>query len=111
LPQGVDPAPRDASQCIITLREDFVEVEGDGKPLWLSKLYLKLAGVEKEHSTLLGVSGSDVYVTDMAFVGDKVKARAIDLKGLRKLYVASADLLSHNRRRQTGNCGTHASVW
>ena len=76
---------------MIKLREDFLEVPTQGSKLWISELYVNLAGVRpKAHSTLLGVHGGDVYLTHMAFVGDNNKARAVDVLENRKLYIASA---------------------
>lgn len=88
----VDPPRITNTQCVISVREDFLEVPSEGALLWLSDLYVKLLGVEKEHSTLIGVHSGDVYLTNMTFVGDGHKARAIDVKATRKLYVSSMPL-------------------
>lgn len=89
-PGDLDPPRLNNNQCLIIVKEDFLEVASEGSPLWMSDLYVKLPGVEKNHSTLVGVHGSDVYLTNMAFIGDNNKARAIDMWSGRKLYIASA---------------------
>jgi hypothetical protein len=85
---SLDPPRSTTTQCVITIREDFLEIVPENGQVWVSDLYVKLLGVEKEHSTLVGAHGGEVYLTNMVFVGDRDKARAIDVKG-RKLYVAS----------------------
>ena len=65
----------------------------DATSLWISDMYVKLAGLEKGHSTLIGAHGGDVYLTDMTFVGDRDKARCIDVGNKRNLYAASVPLL------------------
>ena len=88
---GLDP-PRDSAnrQCVITVREDFLEVPLQHSVLWISNLYVTLPGVEKNHSTLIGAHGGDIYMTDMTFVADGDKARAIDVKENRRVYVSRA---------------------
>eukprot|EP00892_Ulva_mutabilis_P004012 jgi/Ulvmu1/1983/UM012_0145.1 len=46
-----------------------------------------MPGVEKNHSTLIGVHGGDMYLTDMTFVADGDKARAFDVIESRRVYV------------------------
>lgn len=86
---ALDPPRKSNTQCVLTVREDFLEAVIDGTHLWISDLYVKLPGLEKGHSTLIGVHGGDVYLTDMTFVGDRDKARAIDVLSARNVYVAS----------------------
>lgn len=102
--ETLEPPRRSSTQCVLVVREDFLEATLQGKHLWLSDLYLKLPGVVKGHSTLIGVSGGDVYVTDMSFVGDGVKARAIAVDGTRNLYVASAPLVRCLMLCQAAGC-------
>ena len=89
----LDP-PRDSAnrQCVITVREDFLELPLQGTALSISNLYVTLSGVEKNHTTLIGVHGGDLYVSDMSFVGDRDRARAIDVKENRRVYVGCAFL-------------------
>eukprot|EP00892_Ulva_mutabilis_P012442 jgi/Ulvmu1/9570/UM053_0060.1 len=80
----------DSHQCLIIVREDFLELPLENSQVWLSNLYITLPGVEKNHSTLIGVHGGDMYLTDMAFVADGDKARAIDVKENRRVYVENS---------------------
>jgi hypothetical protein len=89
-PRKLDPPRQSRTQCVLTVREDFLEAPTKHSEVWISGLYVVLAGVPKEHSGLLGVHGADVYVTDVAFVGDRLKARAIDVHENCRLYVAGA---------------------
>lgn len=87
--ETLDPLRQSNTQCVVSIREDFLEVETEGAQLWISNLYVRLLGVEKDHSTLISVHNGELYLTDMTFVGDGHKARAIDVKSARRLYVAS----------------------
>lgn len=87
----LDP-PRNSEkmQCVVKVREDFLEVPLQSSQLWISNLYVTLPGVEKNHTTLIGVHGGDVYLTDMTFVADGDKARAVDVKENRRVYIGRA---------------------
>lgn len=89
----LDPPRKSNTQCLILVRENFLEVPTEGSQVWISNLHVKLAGLERHHTTLIGVHGGDVYLTNMSFICDKNIARAIDVKENRKLYVSSANLL------------------
>lgn len=56
--------------------------------VWISNLYVRLAGVDKSHSTLIAVLAGDVYLTDMTFVADGDKARAVDVKKDSRIFIA-----------------------
>ena len=74
------------------MREDFLEVPTRNSQVWISNLYVTLPGVQKNHTTLIGVHGGDVYLTNMTFVADGNKARAIDVGESRRIYVGRAFL-------------------
>ena len=76
----------------MTVREDFLEVPADHENLrlWISNLYVTVPRAEKNHTTLIGVHGGDVYLTDMTFVADGEKARAVDVKENSRVYVGRA---------------------
>ena len=88
-------------QCVVQVREDFLEQPLLGTTLWISNLYITLPGVEKNHSTLIGVHGGDLYMTGMTFVGDGDKARAIDVKENRRVYVGRASRKAMNEYLST----------
>lgn len=90
-PRILDP-PRKHGQCVITVREDFLEAPLEGSSLWLAGLYLTLppVRVDRNHSTLINVVGADVYLTEMTFVADGQRSRAIDVGGDRRVYIAGA---------------------
>lgn len=75
---------------MITVREDFLESSLSNALVWISNLYVTLPGVEKNHSTLIGIHGGEMYLTDMTFVGDGDKARAIDISENRRVFISSA---------------------
>ena len=79
-------------QCVIKVREDFLELPLHGSVVWISSLYVTLSGLETNHSTLVSVHGSDLYMTDMTFVANGHKARAIDVKENHRVYVGRASL-------------------
>jgi hypothetical protein len=90
--EQLDPRRKPSTQCVITVREDFLEVPTDLAQVWISDLYVRIRvppAQRYKFSTLIGVHGGDVYLTDMSFVGDGDKCRAIDVKEKRKLYVSS----------------------
>lgn len=97
---NLDP-PRDEAnlQCVIIVREDFLELPLRDSAAWISNLYITLPGVEKNHTTLIGVYGGDLYMTAMTFVGDGDKARAIDVKESGRVYVGRA-----SRRALSNTC-------
>lgn len=96
LPPLDPPLAQERRQCLIYVREDFLETPLQDSHLWLSNLYVTMPGVEKNHSTLIGAHGGDVYMTDMTFVADGDKARAVDVKEGRRVYIAGA--LTTSRR-------------
>ena len=75
---------------MIKVREDFLEVPLQDSVVWISNLYVTMPGMEKNQSTLIGVHGGDLYMTDMAFVADGDKARAVDVKENRRVYIGRA---------------------
>lgn len=88
----VDVARR---QCVVAVREDFLETTLSNTVLWLSNLYITLPGVEKNHTTLVSVrEGADAYLTGMTFVADGEKARVIDVNEDSRLFVAGARALT-----------------
>ena len=77
-------------QCVVQVREDFLEQHLQHSVLFIANLYITVPGVEKNHTTLIGVHGGDIYMTGMTFVGDGDRARAIDVKENRRVYVGRA---------------------
>lgn len=100
LPPLDPPLAQERRQCLIYVREDFLETPLQDSHLWLSNLYVTMPGVEKNHSTLIGAHGGDVYMTDMTFVADGDKARAVDVKEGRRVYIAGALTTSRRCHRQ-----------
>ena len=84
--------PLASGQCLITVREDFLEVPTQNSQAWISNLYVTLPGVQKNHTTLIGVHGGDLYMTNMTFVADGDKARAVDGGEGTRIYVGRASL-------------------
>ena len=80
---------RTRTQCVITVLEDFLEVQTESAPVWISDLYVKHIGVENNHSTFVGGHGGDVYLTDMILVGDGDGSRGIEVNENSKLYASS----------------------
>lgn len=93
-PFSATPQVRSDTQCVVTVSKNFLEVFDEGARLWVHNLYVRLEGVEKNHSSVVSVHGGDVYLTSMTFVGGgiagKEKARAINVRQNRRLYVSSA---------------------
>ena len=84
----LDPPRNSANrQCVITVREDFLELPLQNTQAWISNLYVTLTDVVRNDSTLVGVHGGDLYMTDMTFVADGHMARAIEVKENRRVYI------------------------
>lgn len=77
-------------QCVITVREDFLESSLANSTLWVSNLYVTIIAADKNHSTLMAAHGGDMYLTDMTFHGDGQNARAIDIAENRRVFVSGA---------------------
>lgn len=90
--RAFDPVPK-FRQCVLTVREDFLEATLIGSRLWLSNLYVTLPAVpaKRNHSALVAVLGPDLYLTDMAFVADGEHARALDVGGDRRVFISRAN--------------------
>ena len=58
----------------------------------MSNLYVTLPvpSVKKNHTTLIVIHGGDLYMTNMTFVGDRNRARAIIVKENSRVYVSRA---------------------
>lgn len=85
----LDPVPK-FRQCVLTVREDFLEATLIGSRLWLSNLYVTLPATPgpRNHSALIATLGPDIYMTDMAFVADGRNARALDVGGDRRVFIS-----------------------
>ena len=82
------PVNADSGQCVITVHEDFLELHIQQSQLWIGNLYVATPGLgSKNHTTLIGVHGGDLYMTDMTFIADGDKARAIDVNENSRVYV------------------------
>ena len=82
------PVNADSGQCVITVHEDFLELHIQQSQLWIGNLYVATPGLgSKNHTTLIGVHGGDLYMTDMTFIADGDKARAMDVNENSRVYV------------------------
>lgn len=92
-------------QCVISVRERFLNMQAGGSQLWLSDLIILLrpdhslfsdtlsaSSVFRFPSRLLGVDSGDVYLTGMTFVGSGDMSNAILLTPFSQLYVSSTFL-------------------
>jgi hypothetical protein len=96
------PPRRTDRQCVITVREDFLEFNAARSHGFVSDLYVQLPGYEaKEHSTLVGIKKGNLYLANMTFVGDGVRARAVDAHEKTSVYMtgahASTSQVHHHR--------------
>ena len=90
-PSALEPPRSTGTQCVLSIFEDFIELAQPS--LWLSDVYLNIVGgVEKDHATLVGIHFADarLWLTDCVMRGDGVRARAIDVRELRRLYARGA---------------------
>jgi hypothetical protein len=87
--------PMTEGQCLITVREDWLEVSAALATLWISNLYIQLkptSGPPREASTVIGVQKGDLYLTNVTFEGDGNNCRAIDVVEEQRLYARGAPL-------------------
>lgn len=94
-PAALDPPRTTASQCVLTIQEDFLELAQPA--LWLSHLYLHIVGgARKDHSTIIGIHGdlAAIYMTDVVMHGDNLRSRAVDVRERRRSYSRGALLPS-----------------
>eukprot|EP00892_Ulva_mutabilis_P003623 jgi/Ulvmu1/1632/UM113_0009.1 len=95
-PQPQPPVRIRTGQCLITVSGDFLEFSGSTRDsaLWLSQMHVRTVadrGADSKQSTLVGVYGGDVYLTDMAFVGNGGQAtRAVDVHADRRVFVGDS---------------------
>jgi hypothetical protein len=86
-PKG--PARRD-SQCVLTVREDFLEIGGGNHmEVLVSDLYIQLADAEKEgEGTLISVKAGNTYLANVSFVGNRDGCRGLDVQNNTNILVA-----------------------
>eukprot|EP00892_Ulva_mutabilis_P003618 jgi/Ulvmu1/1628/UM113_0005.1 len=92
---------RGAGQCMVVVREDWLEAPLEGSRLWLSNLYVTLPAApappvlpDRNHSTMVSVPGADVYLTGMTFAGDGGEARALDVSGGRRAFLSKSQFFN-----------------
>ena len=89
----LDPPPSISNrQCVLIVREDFVVIStyGSNSPVWLSNIYIALAPVKHNSTTLIHVDDGDVYLTATTFVGDAYNVRAMEVHRYGRVYIDSA---------------------
>lgn len=90
-PLGSLPVPRRPGQCLVTVREDFLEANpGPDSLVWLSGLYVYTLGlIDKNQGTVLA-SHTDLFLTDMTLVAQGHKARGIEVQENQTVFMAGA---------------------
>ena len=97
-PLGSLPVPRRPGQCVVTVREDFLEANpGPDSLVWLSGLYVYTLGlVDKNQGTVLA-SHTDLFLTDMTLVAQGHKARGVEVQENQTIFMAGARSASVRR--------------
>lgn len=88
VPSTATPSQR--STCAILAHKDLLNLALHNSHLWMSNFIVALPYVETSETTLFSITGGDVYLTDMIFIGNGVNARAIDVKANSRLFISSA---------------------
>eukprot|EP00892_Ulva_mutabilis_P004011 jgi/Ulvmu1/1982/UM012_0144.1 len=77
-------------QCLVTVRQNFLEQRLPGGTVWISDLYITISRPSQESSitaTLVDVAAGDMYLTDMTFAGRGERGRAVDVGESSRIYV------------------------
>jgi hypothetical protein len=76
-------------QCVLTVREDFLQLDILARDFWMHQVYVRIVGNatgSHDEATLIGVQQGNLYLTDVTFIADGYKSRAIDVNEGNKLY-------------------------
>ena len=83
---------RTPGQCVITLRQDFLDVSLPDSEVWLSsfilQLYLHLRRLPRNPSAVVTVGDRDVYMTNMTFAGDQQPQRGVLVKERSNMFIS-----------------------
>ena len=82
--------PPQPGQCVITLRQDFLDVALQDSQIWLSSMYLHLPGLPRNPSAVVTVGGRVVYMTNMTFAGDKQLQRGLLVMERSRVFISGA---------------------
>ena len=85
----LDPAPQ-PGQCVITLRQDFLDVALSDSEVWLSGLYLHLRGLTRVQSAVVTARGRGLYLTNMTFAGDNLLQRGLHVMERSNVFIIGA---------------------
>jgi hypothetical protein len=92
------PPRLSSQQCVLTVREDFLGIEGNASSaILVSDLYLQLAGLEKDEATFVVLAGGRAYLAGMTFAGNLDSVRAIDVQESTQVYVSG----THEQRQDS----------
>jgi hypothetical protein len=83
-------------QCVLTVREDFLQLDILARDFWIHQVYVRIVGNATgghDEATLIGVQQGNLYVTDATFIADGYKSRAIDVNEGNSLYARGAKCL------------------
>lgn len=82
----VEPFPPTTQQCIITARDNFLDIAVDGGNVWLSELYIRLDGGESLPRTVLRAGRGDLWMTNVSLKGRGQLCRGVEVHENRRLY-------------------------
>jgi hypothetical protein len=86
------PARITKRQCVLSVREDFLEISGHSSRLLLSNVYIQLSesGPDRKraNSLLLRIAEGGMYVANVTLKGDGKSSRGVDVADGARFYAA-----------------------
>eukprot|EP00892_Ulva_mutabilis_P006497 jgi/Ulvmu1/4219/UM019_0198.1 len=95
-PLPLDPPPK-PHQCVVTVHAAFIDVPQSTHALWLSALYLRLAGPPQAHSALVSTSAADLYLTDVTLDGTQGDSRGVHVNEDSSIFVCGSHFSGFTR--------------
>jgi hypothetical protein len=80
-------------QCVLTVREDFLQLMVAGRNFWMHQVYVRIVGNATGghgEATLIGLQQGNLYLTDSTFVGTGQSSRVVDVNVGSSLYARGA---------------------
>eukprot|EP00892_Ulva_mutabilis_P011325 jgi/Ulvmu1/8565/UM045_0007.1 len=85
----LDPPPK-PHQCVITVRQDFLDIALADSIVWLSDLYIRLAGLPRTASVLITSRGRALYMTNMTLAGDGHDSQALRIRDRSTAFISGS---------------------
>lgn len=81
-----EPSLLSPRQCIITVRDSFLDVAVDAADVWLSDLYIRVASWDVTPRTVLRAGRGDLWLTHVSLIGQGELCRGVEVHEKRRLF-------------------------